>query len=102
MVRPVYPSDDVDDEDSVGSNEVEYGIHTAKLHTLLLYHDASSLYPFQCTEVEYYLIAARNLLVMIIPFVQLLVDYDLLLYQVSKLLAFRQRISSPSLAVLQY
>ena len=72
MSRPSHPSDD--DEDSAGSDDVEYGIRRARRDTSFLRRDSSSLYPAQFIEVEYYLAAAQHSLVTTMPFIHLLVD----------------------------
>jgi hypothetical protein len=101
MSQPSHPSDDADDEDGVGIDDVEYGIRRPRRYVTLLHRDSSSLYPSQIMEVEYYLTAAQHSLVMAMPFIHLLIDHASLFHHVSRLLAFLQRMSSPPLAVLR-
>ena len=101
MLRPSRPSNDADDEDSAGSDDVEYGIRRARRDTTFLHRDSSSLYPSQFLEVEYFLAAAQHSLVMTMTSVHLLVEYVSLFHHVSRLLALWEGISSPPIVVLQ-
>ena len=99
MSRPSHPSDD--DDDSAGSDDLEYGIRRARMYTSFLRRDSSSLCPAQFIELEYCLAAAQHSLVTTVPLIHLLVDYVSLFHHVARLLAMWERISSPPRAVLQ-
>ena len=94
-------NDDTKNKDSVGINNLEYGICQARGGSTFLHRDSSSLYPSQFMDVDYYLAAAQYLLVTTMSYIHLLVNYVSLFHHVSRLLALWKRISLPPLVVLR-